>query len=108
MEAGVMKVDPKTKSIARFRDGSLKVIIENGLGKKESEAAARELLLAERLRQQRLESMEEEPVARRWRMDRKPQVHDHRSGVTIEGLKEVWRGALDPLFLGNLEDTKTR
>ncbi|MFM8407784.1 MAG: AAA family ATPase [Pirellulaceae bacterium] len=108
MEAGVMKIDPKTKSIARFRDGTLKVIIENGLGKKESEDAARELLLAERQRQRSQQTVEEESIARRWRMDRKPQVHDHRSGVTIEGLKEVWRGALDPLFLGNLEDTKTR
>jgi ATP-dependent Clp protease ATP-binding subunit ClpC len=108
IEAGVMKIDPKTKSIARFRDGTLKVIIENGLGKKESEAAVRELLLAERQRQQRMEPVEEEPIARRWRLDRKPQVHDHRSGVTIEGLKEVWRGALDPLFLGKLEDTSGR
>jgi MoxR-like ATPase len=102
MEAGVMKIDPKTKSIARFRDGTLKVIIENGLGEKESEAAAKELLLAERQRQKGIEPAEEEPIARRWRLNRKPQVHDHRSGITIEGLKEVWKGALDPLFLGNL------
>jgi ATP-dependent Clp protease ATP-binding subunit ClpC len=106
MEAGVMKIDPKTKSIARFRDGSLKVIIENGLGKKESEEAARELLLAERQRQLRMDTSEGDAIARRWRLDRKPQVHDHRSGVTIEGLKEVWRGALDPLFLGNLEEAR--
>ena len=83
--------------------------VRNNMKVSDSEKIVRELLLAEcnRINNRSGDSSDGECIIRKYTLRPNPSATDHRTGVTISHLEDLWDGALDP-FLTVLIEERTR
>ena len=90
---------------AAYKESDTVIRIENALDLAESERVAVDLLQSEIHHQATLEDgdPDEIEIARRYRLHTKALARDPRTGVTIDKLNDLWKGKLNPFFLGWLD-----